>query len=505
MKKLLVVLFSISFLAVSAACTNSQETGNGEEEKAITFLSNFPSDTLDPHLNWTPLRAGMVETLVKINEDLELEPWLATEWSTADHGKTWVFMINENAKFQNGEKVDAEAVKASFERNIEVSEAINNALKIESLKAEGQELVISLTESIPHFPSELIHPNTAVILADEGDIAKSPVGTGPFKAESFQAGSSLVLKKSDEYWDGEVNLDTVTMTFNDDANVRTLALQSGDADIVYRPSIESLETLKKDEDIITDVVPSPRTHLLMYNTEDEALKNVHIRKAIDALIDKSEIAKSVMTGQAIEANGPFLRDFPFSIDPAKHEHGTEIAAGYLEEAGVEVKDGQAYLNGSPLSFQVATTSFRPELPVIAQLLQSEAKELGIGINIKVVENIDEFLAENNDWNLATYSLVTAPRGDASYFLNSAYMDGGAFYYNSMEQDELKTIIQQLNSTVEVEERNEIAKSAGEIIQEEVLHSFIVHPNNYVSFKKGVENWQTSKSEYYMITKDLDVN
>lgn len=137
---------------ILSACSVSTESKSESEEKGkrkeLTFLSNFPSETLDLHLNYTPVRAGIAETLVKINENSELEPWLAKEWKSDDSGQTWTFTIRENITFQNGSKVDAEAVKRSLERNIEVSEAMKNALKIKTMSADGQVLTITTEKEL---------------------------------------------------------------------------------------------------------------------------------------------------------------------------------------------------------------------------------------------------------------------------------------------------------------------------------------------------------------------
>jgi peptide/nickel transport system substrate-binding protein len=493
-------------MALSACSSEgaSNENRGDAKEKEITFLSNFPSETLDPHLNYTAVRAGINETLVKINDDLEMEPWLAEKWETADNGQTWTFTIRENVTFQNGDKLDAEAVKKSLLRNVQVSEAMKTALKIKEIKANKQELTIVTQEPLPHLPSELVHPNTAILDADEKDTGKKPVGTGPFKPVRFSAGSKLELKRYDGYWDGKSKLDRAVFTFNEDANARTLALQSGDADIVYRPAIESIESLKADKSIKTDVVPSLRTHLLMYNNVNPVFKDKHVRKAFDYLIDRKETADSIMAGQADTADGPFLPEFPFTPEYEKKEYSLKKAKEHFAHAGYEMKGGKLVKEGNPLALKILTYAYRPELPLIAQMLQSEAKQLGIKMEIQQVENIDEYIAQKDDWDLATYSLITSPRGDASYFLNSAYMEGGAINPGKIDNKELTDKIAMLNATLEEEKRNELAKEAVSIIDQERLHSFIVHPNNFAAYKDSVKNWKLSKSEYYILTKDVDV-
>ncbi|MGG4384707.1 hypothetical protein ABEX08_21965 [Priestia megaterium] len=68
----------------------------------MTFLFNFTPATLDPHADddYTAVRAGVGETLVKISDDLKIKPWLAEKWETKDNGLTWTFMIRKTSRFK---------------------------------------------------------------------------------------------------------------------------------------------------------------------------------------------------------------------------------------------------------------------------------------------------------------------------------------------------------------------------------------------------------------------
>lgn len=192
----------------------------------------------------------------------------------------------------------------------------------------------------------------------------------------------------------------------------------------------------------------------------------------------------------MEAKGPFLTDFPFAPSYEEKKNGIKVAKQYFTQAGFQVENGKLTKDGKPVRLKMLTYSSRPELPLIAQILQSKAKELGIEITIQQVENIDEYLAANDDWDFATYSSLTAPRGDAAYFLNAAYMPNGALNYANKNHSKLTAIIHQLNQTVEANERNKLAKEALKIIDKEMLHSFIAHPNIIVAYRGGVKNWVT---------------
>ncbi|KJD51989.1 ABC transporter substrate-binding protein, partial [Bacillus amyloliquefaciens] len=163
--------------------------------------------------------------------------------------------------------------------------------KIKEIKAAGQTLTITTKEPFPEFPSELVHPNTSIIDVSAANISQQPVGTGPFQVSSFEAGHKIELERYDDYWDGKPKLKHVTFSFNEDANARVMALQSKDADIIYRPSVEDIDQIQKDSSITVDSVPSLRVHQILYNTKKDHFADRHLRRAFDALLDRKEIAE----------------------------------------------------------------------------------------------------------------------------------------------------------------------------------------------------------------------
>ena len=495
------MLFFVIFLLASCSFQNE----NTKEKKKLTLLFNFSADTIDPHMDrtYTSIRAGVVETLVRIGEDLKLHPWLAESWESKD-GRHWTIHIRENVKFHNGKLVDGEAVMQSLQRAIDENPSVKAALKIKKMEANGQTLVIETESVFPSFPSELVHPNTAVVDVHEKAIDQKPIGTGPFKVIAFEPSVSLKVERFNDYWDGRAKLDQATFAFNEDANARFMALKSGDADIIFRPPVESMEQLQKDKHIHIEAVPSLRVHQITMNMRSPFMGDVHMRKAIDALIDRQEVVEHILNGQASQATGPFLPSFPYVPSYPKKEMGLDVAQQYLLQGGYKLKNGKWTKGGKEVRLKILTYSARPELPLIAQILQAKAKELGIEMTIQQVENIDEYLGNTTDWDIATYSNLTAPRGDSSYYLNATYMKDGALNYGHISHERLTGIIDAINKTIDEQERNELTKEALTIINNEVLHSFIVYPHIVVAYRDHVKNFIVHRSEYYMITKDLDV-
>ncbi|WP_100405375.1 nickel ABC transporter substrate-binding protein [Bacillus solitudinis] len=476
-----------------------------EGEKSITVLFSFAPSSLDPHAESISVRAGITETLVRIDENLEIQPWLAEKWEQVDE-TTWTFTLREGITFQDGSVLDGEAAKASFERAIEVSPAIQSLLKIKSIEASGQEITFHTEEEYPAFLTELVHTSASLVQVNAENIEESPIGTGPFKVNSYTQDVEIQLERYDGYWDGSAKIDKAVFKFNSDGNVRALSLQSNDADIAYHLSPEGLETIANTENLSVESIPSLRSHFLLYNQTKPAMQDVKIRQALDVLINRQVIAEEIMSGHATPANGPFNPSFPFGSDKKITSFNPEQAKALLEEAGYELNSaGKLEKDGEALSLNLITYTGRPELPLMAQYIQAEAMNIGIEINIVTAENIDSFLSEQLDeWDIATYSNLTAPRGDGGYFFNVAYSPEGSLNPGQINIQELNELIGQLNRTRDSGERIQLQKNAVEIIQEQLPQSFIVYPHVIVGLNERVTNWKPGAEEYYILTNTLDV-
>ncbi|GAE24659.1 oligopeptide ABC transporter [Halalkalibacter wakoensis JCM 9140] len=510
-KAIILSLFTVLLIFVTG-CNQSESTSQSQndsvgegEEKSLTMLFSFASTTIDPHQDWMGVRAGIAETLVKVDEDLEIKPWLAESWEQNDE-RTWTFTIRKDVTFHDGTAVDAEAVKTSFERLLEVNGTLGSNLKIASMEASGQEITFTTTEEYPAFVSELVHPNASIIKVDVENISEQPIATGPFQVVEFTSETEIKLERYVDYWDGAANINDVTIKFNSDGNVRALALQSGEADIAYHLPPEALDPIETSENLLVESVSSLRAHFILYNAAKPALQDVNVRKAIDLLLNRPIAVSEIMNGHATAANGPFNPNFAFASEEEPEQYNPAQAEAFLKEAGFEKNEnGKLEKDGEVLTLTLATFQGRPELPLMAQYLQAEAANIGLELNIITVENIDSYLWDQQDeWDIATYSILTAPRGDGGYFLNVAYLPEGSLNPGQINIPELNELIQQLNVTADVDERVALQKQAVEIIQEDVPQSFILYPHIIVGVNERVKNWSPGTEEYYLITNKMDV-
>ncbi|WP_166245002.1 nickel ABC transporter substrate-binding protein [Paenibacillus turpanensis] len=495
--------------AVKEGSDNTSVPAAAVDSKKITLMLHFKSGTLDPHNDFTPLRAGVTETLVKLDDQLQLKGWLAETWVAKDE-LTWEFTIRDHITFHDGTKLDAAAVKASFERGLKVSKRLAG-LKIKSMDANGQLFTVVTSEPNPALPSELVNPYASVVSVEAekkmGTEAfnMAPVGTGPFVVKQFTPNIEAKLERYDAYWNGKAKLKEAVVKFNEDGNVRALALQSKEADIAWSLPAESIEVVRKEKELTVESIPSLRVHFLLYNQQKPQMQDVKVRQAISLLLNRESVAKDIMLGNATAANGPFNDKLPFASSAPVPKLDQEKAVSLLKEAGYTLTaDHKLVKDGTQLTLELVTYNARPELPLMAQLLQSDAAKAGIKVNIRNVEDSDNYLKENKDWDVATYSNLTAPRGDGGFFLNSAFMPSGSLNPGKINIPELTQVIESLNKQSDVTQRNKLIQEAVSIVDKEAVHSYAVFPNLIIGVNKRVTDWTPGREEFYILTPTMDV-
>lgn len=160
-KKITSMILMTVLMAVSiSGCKNSKDVSNSDtnkNEKKITYLYVHATNTLNPHLKASgniPIRAGIVETLVKIDNNFTLKPWLLESFSSND-GRHWEFKVRKGITFHNGTMLDAAMVKANIENCTKNNPGIKNTLNIESMDARGDILKIITKSQMHHYHQNL--------------------------------------------------------------------------------------------------------------------------------------------------------------------------------------------------------------------------------------------------------------------------------------------------------------------------------------------------------------
>lgn len=492
-------LVIVACFFVLVACSENEEKVKGKDvqgDKATLAFSWSPT-SLDPHGNdsWEVMRTGTAETLIKLNDNLQPTSWLASTWKQ-EQATTWVLQLQDNVKFHNGKVMNAQAVKESLQRTIEKNPSTKELLKIKTIEALSEnELKIETSQPNAALISHLADPSTIIVDVESLDgNDRYPAFTGAFYIDAFLQDDSLMAKRFEDYWGEKATLSEVTIKYVIDGNTRLMALQSGDVDGATDIAIDNIPVLEKNSNFEILTAPSVRTHMLMYNFESPLFKSLALRKAVDTIVPRDEIVSTVMRGQGTAATSPFSPVLPFSN--SNTQHATESVDQLMTQEGWKKnKKGMWEKDGNVFQATLLTFPQRPELTVMAEVIQSALLEEGMKVTIRQVENIDDTLA-NEEWDLSMYSMLTAHTGDPQYFLEVFYLSNSPANLSKYTSDHVDQMIHELSQKSDIEERNGLAISIQEKISEDIPQSFIVFPNTVFAIKKELKGFIANPIEYY---------
>lgn len=166
MRKIISLLLTASLAAaLLTGCGGKASEGGTAAKKTMvigdtTFNSENWEETVDPHRTyngWACIRYGIGETLVHYTDAMELEPWLATDWSN-DGGCVWTITLRDGVKFSSGRDMDGEAVKQCLNHLLENHDRAPSDTKIVDVAADGQVLTVTTSEPNPALMNYLGDP-----------------------------------------------------------------------------------------------------------------------------------------------------------------------------------------------------------------------------------------------------------------------------------------------------------------------------------------------------------
>ena len=307
----------------------------------ITVAIGSEPSTLDPQLRddggERQVNDNIYETLMARTATGELVPGLAAEAPTQVDDLTWEFKLREGVTFHNGEPFNADAVVASVAR---VMDPGNNSEQlgyfgtiVEAQKVDDMTVRVVTSAPDPILPSrmywmKMIPPG----YAETGDLAAAPVGTGPYRFESWNRGTDITLTANPDYWGGEPQIDSVTYRFIPEAGTRLSGLMAGEFDVITNLLPEFTTQVPKFAS-----VPGLETSVLVLGADNEVTSDVKVREAMNLAIDRQAMADALFQGYAQVANGIHVNPAAFGHNETleTYPYDLERARALIAEAGAE--------------------------------------------------------------------------------------------------------------------------------------------------------------------------
>ncbi len=374
--------------ALAAFALPQQAAAQAKKDSVVLGMVLEPAPGLDPTV--APAAAigevvhmSVLEGLTKINMDGKITPLLAESWSTDPDGKVYTFKLRKGVKFHDGEAFDASDVKFSFER-AKAPGSTNKAKKavfdnISSIDTPDPHTVIVVLNNADGNFLFRMGENTAVILDPKSapTTATKPIGTGPFKFDSWAKGSSITLVKNDQYRDAaKVAMKKVTFRFINDPSAQVAALLAGDLDGVPRfNALESLKQFQSDPRFSVVAGGTEGKTIMTINNKKKPFDDVRVRRALAAAIDRKAVIDGAQEGYGTPIGSHMVPSDAGYIDlTAMNPYNPEKAKALLKEAGVQ----------TPLNVTL-TLPPPPYARKSGEIIASELAKVGVVAKIENVE------------------------------------------------------------------------------------------------------------------------
>jgi len=410
----------------SASTSGTPKTG-GTIRYATT--GGAPFDTLDPHkLATSP---DIARSLQLFDGLMEMDPnglpvlALAEEVTPNADATAWTIKIRKGVEFHNGQPLTIDDVIFTFNRILGLHGPGALALSVVNMKDARKldDYTVMLPMNVPYSVLPQLIYNTGHGIVPVGFDPKNPVGTGPFKYQSFTPGQQSVFLKNAHYWrTGEPYADSLVITEFADETSQVNALLSGQADCIdqlTQASVAALNSGGKKVLISNGAGCVPFTMRL----DAAPFSDVRVRQALRLVVDRPQMQESVQGGYGLLGNDVFA-----IIDP-EYDHALPQRQQDIAQAKFLLK--QAGQEG--LTITLVTAPIRAGAVESATVFKQQAAQAGITVNLDTITS-GAFFAKVLTWDFsqdfwsyspyitqATYSAIPGAAFDETHWGTSQYI------------------------------------------------------------------------------------
>ena len=339
-------------------------------------------------------------------------PWLAESYKLADDMKSVTFTLRKSVKFHDGTDFNAAAAKWNLDNYIAspfnqywASTEVNNDYTI---KVNFRMWVNTILNSFTGNGAWMVSP-TAFEKNGIDWARNNPVGTGPFKFESFQRDVSYKVVRNPDYWQkGKPYLDGIEIDYIADPMTQRAAIQAGEAHMLQ---LEPGKTAKDLENLgFQTYFQLVTVYSLMPDTAhtDSPYAIQKVREAIEYALDRESMAKAFSYGYW-EAQ----YQIPYPSSSAYNPNFT-LARKYNVDKAKQLLDEAGYKQGFHTTILVNPAIIDRSIPVA---LQANLADVGITADLSFPANMGGFIADSK--SLTNVLVIQPVMGSANY--NATWM------------------------------------------------------------------------------------
>lgn len=408
-------MIKIFFIIISSFIIFISCNNNVMEKNNIIINLDTEPRTIDPALgnanNYATYIFSAFEGLTKKDNNDNVVPGVAESWNISDDGLIYTFYLRTNAKWSDGKPVTAHDFVYSWKRIVDPNTSAPYAVLLEPIKnvreiMNGEKNINEIgVKAIDDYTFQIILNNpTAYFLDFTGyyilcpvreDIIKkygdkwtlsqeSYIGNGPFKMVERKIDENITMVKNTNYWDKDnIIPEKITFIMMNDNTAALSGIKNGSIHLSKSVNRNTINELKKEN--IVESIKLLASYYIEIDMNNEALKDVRVRKALSLAIDRDYIVKYVTLMNEDVLYLLIANNFKnYNID-RKNDYITTNYYQNIKEAKKLLAEA-GYTNGENfpvLDFTVSTSSFEVN---VAEVLQQMWKEnLGVDVRINKYE------------------------------------------------------------------------------------------------------------------------
>jgi peptide/nickel transport system substrate-binding protein len=492
----------VTALLAAAACSGTSNPGpntprTSSRATIVVGVTQEPT-TLDVTAQATAaiaedLRDNLYEGLVRTDPTGKVVPQLARSWEISPDGRAVTFHL-ATARFHDGSELTAEDVKFSYDRARDPRSVPANPHADYWAPVQGVDAVdvhtvkVTLKQFSDSFlfhmaqGSAAIVPRTTHLVATSPpatNLAAAPVGTGPFKFQSWNRGDSLTLVRNDDYsGPAKAPLQKVVFKYITDPNAMNNALLAGDIDVISGVTgPEQLGSFASNASFrVLEGKPGGKIMVAMNNAAGPT-KDLKVRQAISYAIDRRAFIDGIEQGHAVPIGSHAVPNDsePYYIDlTGVYKQDKQRARQLLADAG--------YPNGLALRVSLIPFAYARRG---GDILSSQLADVGIRLQVQNVEFplwLDQVFTQHN-YDLTIINHVE-PRDIGNY--------GNPRYYWGYDNPQVAALLQQADAEQDRTKRNDLYAQVQRQITNDAANAWLMSANSLGVIRSNLHGYPQSR-------------
>src|SRR3954467_4723659 len=450
-------------------------------------------DSIDAHKPTTEpdiMRVwNMYESLAVRTPDFSQLQMLLAESIEPDGSKpdSWTVRLKQGIEFHNGKPVTADDVIFSLQRITDPKDPKVGNSSISYIDRKNLKKVDDRTVRIPlqltnaAFPDDLGQYFNAIVPTDY-DPAK-PVGTGPFKYQSFSPGQRSVFVKNPNYWEkGKPYADQLVIIDFPDDTARTNALLGGQVEAINNLPAAQVASVRGNPNLKVLNSQTGAWQPFTMRIDAPPFDDNRVRQAMRLIVDRDQMVAQVLSGFGRPAN-----DLYAPYDPAyakalpQRKQDLEQAKSLLKQAGRQ-----------NLTVELTTAPVFQGIVEAAQVFAEQAKGAGVNVKVKKVDS-GTFYGDNylkwpfaqDFWATRTY-LAQVAQGD---------LPNSPFNETHWGKGKFESLIKQARGEVDEAKRADILHQAQQMQYEQGGYIIPYFSNIIDAYSAKVSGFVPAKSGF----------